>query len=155
VKRALFAVASLTSVLALVGAGCGGDDDDDGGGASNVTKEEFIANADEICAGYTERGEALGDDLAADASTEEVSAVILEDALPLFREQIAELRELDLPEADADELEQLWDDLEAGADEFEQQLEDDPEVALSDDFDPFAEANAFATEYGMEECGSS
>ena len=42
--------------------------------------------------------------------------------MPLFRDQIEQLRDLDLPAADADELEQLWDDLDAATDELEQQL---------------------------------
>ena len=71
------------------------------------------------------------------------------------REQSEELRDLDVPEADADDLEQFWDDLEAATDELEQQLEDDPESVFSEDFYPFADANEFAVEYGMEECGSS
>ena len=36
-------------VMGLVTAGCGGDDDDDGDGEA-LTKEEFIVQADQICA---------------------------------------------------------------------------------------------------------
>jgi hypothetical protein len=129
---------------------CGGDDDD-----AAVTKADFIEQADAICADFNERGEALGEDLSEDASLEELAALFLEEGIPLLREQIDDLRELDLPEADAEQLEQLWDDLDAGTDELEQQLEDDPQEALSSNFDPFSEANEFATEYGMEECGAS
>jgi hypothetical protein len=128
-----------------------GDDDDD----SNVTKDEFIEQADAICADFNERGEALGEDLSEDASLEEGADLFLDEGVPLFREQIDELHALDLPEADAEELEQLWNDLDTAVDDLEQQTEDDPEEALSSNFDPFADVNARAAEYGLEECGAS
>jgi hypothetical protein len=61
------------------------------------------------------------------------------------------LRELDHPADDADELEQLWDDLDAETDRLEAALEDDPETALVED--TFVDENAFAEEYGMQKCG--
>ena len=87
-------------------------------------------------------------------SVEEAAELTLDEALPLYRDQIEELRDLDLPAADADELEQLWDDLDAATDELEQQLQDDPEVAFSEDFAPYADVNQAASDYGMKECGA-
>ena len=152
-NRAL--VATSVALLALAGGACGGDDDDDGGGgASDVTKEEFIENADAVCADVSAQIEEIGNDVSDEASLEEVTELLQDEVLPLFRDQIEQLRGLDLPADDADELEQMFDDLEAATDDVEQQLEDDPEAALSEDSDPFAEVNASAREYGLEECGS-
>jgi hypothetical protein len=133
--------------LSLLVVGCIGGDD----GGDDVTKEEFIEAADAICADYTEQIDAVTADLPADTSIEAAAEVLVDDALPLLRAQIDELRELDLPADDADELEQLWDDLDAETDRLEAALEDDPESALVED--TFVDENAFAEEYGMQECG--
>ena len=142
--------AALLSTAVLIAAGCIGGDDDD---SDAVTKEEFIESADAICAANDEQLEAIGEDLPADATAEEIAALLLDEAMPLFREQIAELRALELPEDDAANLEELWDQLEASADEFEAAIAQDPVAALQTD--PFAEEYAFANEYGMQECGNS
>jgi hypothetical protein len=142
-------IATMISMAALVvvPVACGGDD------SSDVSKEDFIANADAVCKETNQKIEALVSGLSEDTTTEEAAQVTVEQAIPLFRDQIEELRDLDLPAADADDLEQLWDDLDASTDELEQQLKDDPEVAFSDDFDPFADENKAATDYGFTECG--
>jgi|RhiMetdeSRZDD1v2_1073273.scaffolds.fasta_scaffold626359_2 hypothetical protein len=135
------------AALVLVPVACGGDD------SSDVTKEEFIANADAVCKETNDKIEALVDDLSEDTSAEEAAQFTVDEAIPLFRDQIDQLRDLDLPAADADDIEQLWDDLDTSTDELEQQLKDDPEVAFSEDFDPFADENKAATDYGFKECG--
>lgn len=136
-------------VATMVGAACG---DDDGGSA--ITRAEFIEAADAICADFEERFDALGEELAADATFEDVARLFLDEGLPLFREQIEELRALEAPEADAEELARLWDDLEEATEELEQAIEEDPQGTLSGELDPFAEQKATAQEYGFEECGS-
>jgi hypothetical protein len=145
-------VATLISLAALVvvPVACGGDDDD----ASDVTKEEFIANADAICKASNDKIGELFTDLPDDTTSEQAAQLTIGKALPIFRDQVDQLRELDLPAADADDLEQLWDDLDASTDELEQQLEDDPETAFSEDFDPFADESKTATDYGMTQCGA-
>lgn len=83
-----------------------------------------------------------------------MARLFLDEGLPLFREQIAELRALEAPEADAEDLARLWDDLEEATEDLEQAVEEDPQGTLSGELDPFAEQRATAQEYGFEECGS-
>jgi hypothetical protein len=147
-----FATTISVAALVLVPLACGGDDDDDA--SSDVTKEEFIANADAVCRSGNDKIEALFSELSDTASAEEAAQLTLDEALPVYRDQIEALRELDLPAADADELEQLWDDLDAATDELEQQLKDDPEVAFTEEFDPYTDVNQAAADYGMQECGA-
>ena len=143
--------AALVTTLALVATGCiGGDDDDEG-----VTKEDFIEQADAVCADYGAQIEEAGEGLGQDATMDDVVALFNDEAIPLFREQVEELRALELPEADEDDLEELWDELESAIDETEQTVNEDPESLLSEDEDPFAEADAFAQEYGFQQCGSN
>lgn len=149
-RRGRWSAGVVVVLLAIAGGACGGDDDAQG----SVTKEEFIENADEICARYSDRLEALGETLDAEATVEDVANLFLDEGIPLFREQIAELRDLDLPEADAGELEELWDGLDDATDEFAQALEEDPAATLSSELDPYAQQNEFARDYGFEECGA-
>ena len=142
--------ATMISLAAIVAvpAACGGDD------SSDVTKKEFIAKADAVCKETNDKIEALVSDLPQDTTTEQAAQITVDKAIPLFRDQIEQLRDLDPPAADADDLEQLWDDLDASTDELEQQLKDDPEKAFSDGFDPFADESKTATDYGFQECGA-
>src|SRR5262245_59019508 len=142
------------AMLAVVPLACSGDDDDDGG-ASNVSKSQFIDAADKVCGDFNKRVTDAAAPIAAENSSQtDVVNFLLDDALPMFRDEIEALRKLDTPAADADDLDQLWDDLDASTDEFEQKLKDDPDAALADDYDPFAAQNQFVEEYGFEECGA-
>jgi hypothetical protein len=134
--------------LAVVPAACGGDDDD-----GEVTKEQFIENADAICKETNEDIQQSLSDLSDDATNEEAADVALERAVPRFREQIEQLRDLDPPAADAEEIEALWDDLDASTDELEAKLRDDPDGAFTTEFDPFSDESEFAAEFGFTECG--
>jgi hypothetical protein len=143
-------IATMISLAALVAvpAACGGDD------SSDVTKKEFIAKADAVCKETNDKIEALVSDLPQDTTTKQAAQITVDKAIPLFRDQIEQLRDLDPPAADADDLEQLWDDLDASTDELEQQLKDDPDVAFSEGFDPFTDESKTASDYGFQECGA-
>jgi hypothetical protein len=138
------------AALLLVGAGCGGDDDDS---SSGVTKSEFIEKADAVCKDFNAQIQKGVEELPEDTSQADVAQFTLDTAVPLFRDQLDKLRALDVPPADADQVEQMWDDLESGTDELEQKLKDDPAGAFAKEYDPFGDVNEALNEYGLEQCG--
>jgi hypothetical protein len=138
------------AALFLVGGGCSGNDDST---SSASTKSEFVKHADAVCKDFNAQIQKGVDDLPENTSQADVARFSLNTLVPLFRDQIDELRTLDVPAADSDEVQQMWDDLDSGTDELEQQLKDDPAAAFSSKFDPFGGVNEALTKYGLEECG--
>ncbi|MFN2468456.1 MAG: hypothetical protein ABR521_10070 [Gaiellaceae bacterium] len=76
--------------LALAAAGCGGDD---GGGGDRLTKAEYAAQANEICADFNAKIEDLGT-----PENMEQLADFTEKAIPIFEDGISDLRALNPPE---------------------------------------------------------
>ena len=113
-------LAAAAATLAVLGfAACGGED--------RLSREEYLEQADATCRKYEERLKPLEDKLQQTDSTEEAAAVI-DDAVPVVREGVDELKKLKPPEeleGQVDEwlklneentktLEQLGDAAEAG-----------------------------------------
>ena len=135
--------------VALGAAGCGGDDEESTTTAETLTKEEFITQADQICAdGDAEINEA-GAELGQDPSEEDLSAFIEETVLPNLQDQREQIAELGVPEGDQGETEELLTELDSALEE----ATTDPSALFSQAGDPFAEVNQLAKEYGLSECG--
>jgi hypothetical protein len=151
-----FLILLLTGVALALGA-CG-DDDDDGGGDGGTTKAEFIEKADAICAAGEERSEQIARDGLQNPQnpTGEEILAILEELVPLQRDVIDDVRALETPEGDEDEINDFLDKAEQATDETEQI--DDPSQALAmvqaadTPADPFHEANQAAADYGLKDC---
>ena len=88
------ALATLGAAVFLA-AGCssGGGGDGDGSGDERLTKEEYVEQADAICTRFEERLDKLGD-----PRTIAELGDVAEQALPIAREGVAELRALKPPE---------------------------------------------------------
>jgi hypothetical protein len=142
-------VACSVAALILVGVGCGGDDDDS---SSGVTKSAFVKQADAVCKDFNAQIQKGVEDLPEDTSQADVAQFTLDTAVPLFRDQLDKLRALDVPAADADQVAQMWDDLEAGTDQLEQKLKDDPQAVFAEDYDPFGDVNKALNKYGLKQC---
>jgi hypothetical protein len=145
----------LVSALATaaVAAGCG--EDDDGTTANPApSKDEFIAEADRICAaGDKEIDADAGAILGAEARDErpspaQVKRIVDEAIAPGVQSQVDDIRALTPPEGDADQIAAFLEAAEAGV----AALRDDPERLITDD-DPLAEASRLAADYGLEVCG--
>jgi hypothetical protein len=145
-------VSALT--LAIAFSACGGDDG--GGGPS---KAEFIEEADAICAEGSERAEQIAREGFSDPQNptpEEVLAIV-EQLIPLQRETTADVRALDKPEGEEDEINTLLDQADAATDRAEQEIDTPQEavavVQASDTpQDPFHEVNQAFAAYGFEAC---
>lgn len=137
-----FAVVLFAS-LALVAAGCGGDD--------GPSKDEFIAQADQVC---EEGNKSIQAKVEQQFGTEEpsqkqITEFVSSTYVPEFQKQVDDLRELEPPADDQDTWDGIVEALQKGVDAIEQ----DPEQVLSGS--PLQEAAEMAQEYGFKVCGAS
>ncbi|MCB0857302.1 MAG: hypothetical protein KDB57_04175 [Solirubrobacterales bacterium] len=147
-KKPLVIAATLAVVLSLGLAACGGDDSSE----ETLSNSELIAQADQICTDYNEQLDTMNEEAALDenSSRQEIATYISDDLVPLYQEQVDELRSLNPNEEDAAAYNDIVDTLESEL----QVVEDDPEAAI-DAEDPFAGATAKAQDFGLEVCGSN
>jgi hypothetical protein len=138
--------------LGLALAACGSDEEDTDEPdtpAESPSKEEFVAQANAICADMdakvTEGQEALGDA----PSEEDAEAFVVDVIVGEMRTTLTEIRELGFPEGDEEMLDGLMDETS----EILDSIEDDPAAAMAGD-DPFADINAQLNDYGLTTCGT-
>jgi hypothetical protein len=148
-------IATLFGVVAvaLIAAGCGSSSDDS---TSSLTKAEFVSQADAICKkGNTEvetefedftKENGLENKKPTEAQEIELAETIL---TPNVKDQSEELRALEAPSGDEDEITAMLDSLDEGVEEAEA----DPQALLSGKSEPFKPASKLAKEYGLTECG--
>ena len=151
--------AAVIAVAALVGAGCGGDDETPGGGEA-LTKQEWIAKADAICADAQERIQKLGDP-GTDLSK---LAELTGDAKEILEAEVAAIRDLNPPPGDEQQIDAMLAQVENGSEALEALIE----AATSGDISKLqeitaegsefskasAEADRLASDYGLKECGT-
>ena len=137
--------------VALTAAGCGGDDDGEETTRAPLTREEFISEADAICAEGDREIEEAGEELGDAPSEEELEQFTTEVVVPNVQDQIDQLRELPPPEGDEEDVAAILDAAQRGVDE----LEADPSLGIQgeDAGGAFAEANQRAQGYGLTDCG--
>lgn len=137
----------LAAVLAL--AACGGDD--------RLSRDEYIARADEICADIEQRGEALQEP----ESVEDVRRFI-DQARPLLQEGIDDLRALEPPEDLQGPHDSMVDAAAGGlpaldrlAEAAEQEDEEAFNAAVEEITRADEESSRIAGEMGMKACAES
>jgi len=148
--------ALLTAVLVLgaIAAGCGEDDSDS---TATVTKAQFLKQGNAICAAgnkeldeefeaFNEDGHLKENQQPSDAEAEEIADTIL---LPAVTEQLDELRELDAPEGEEEQVDEILSEAESAVEE----VEDDPASIVTEANSPFTRVNKMAREYGLSVCG--
>jgi hypothetical protein len=157
----------------LIAAGCGGDDDETttaattpetgatgatgAAGGEPLSKQEFIAQADEICREgdrqIDQEAEEFFGDLEQDPGAAELEEFATATVIPNIQQQIDDLRSLTPPEGDEDEVSAILDAAQEGVDEIEADpaiLDEGPDAGGA-----FAEANRLAQGYGLKECGDA
>jgi hypothetical protein len=156
--RLIRLTAAVAAAVALgVAAGCGDDDESAGPAttAAAITKAEFIAQADKICA---DADAAIEEEASAtfttpgppDAATLEAFATGT--LLPSLQAQHDDIAALPQPSGDEAEIDAILAALQQGIDEGTA----DPSLLATDAGPPgVARATTLAQEYGMQECGSS
>lgn len=141
-------ILAAAAALALIAAGCGGDDEDSG---PPLTEEEFVAQGDEICAQGDEELTAAAEEQFGSPEEapprDEQEQFISEVVAPNFEQQLEDLRALNPPEEDSEQVDELLSALE----ELVQTARDDPGAVLDGEV---TEASELAQEYGFTACGS-
>jgi hypothetical protein len=131
---------------ALLGvAGCGDDD-----GAKLLSQEEFVEQANEICAAANQRTGAIAADIGPDSTAEELDAVVTAIADDSER-LISDLRALRPPTEVSDELTAALDQAETDL----QELRDLGGAVFSQATDPFNETNSMMDRLGLTACAGS
>jgi len=137
-------------VLCVFAAACGDDGDDtDTASGGALSKEEFIAQADEICAAGDAQIDAQGEDFTGRTDPSAREELVMTVIVPGTRDQVEQLRALSPPEGDEDEVNEFLDTLDRGLDE----LENDPEIlAAGEGPATILDARKLAMEYGFKSC---
>jgi len=131
------------------GAGCGGDE------AKPLSKADYIKQGDAICEKSGDKIDKAAQKTFADLgqnempTEEEITPFVEETFKPEIESQISGLRDLTPPEADADKLNEIYEQVE----EALAKVEDDPGTLLEQGADPFEDANKAAQDYGFKVCG--
>lgn len=141
----------VVAVLPLGLVACGEDED------KGPSKADYIKEADAICARSNQETDAIFEEAVENPrkpKPDEAQAAI-EQAVPVLDKDIKELKALEPPKDDKDQVAAIWSALEEGVTTLEE-ASADPEaslVALVND--PFAAGEKLADEYGMKACGSN
>ena len=148
-NRLLIPLALAAAIGAVAVAGCGDDDDDtaDGSGET-LTEEEFVTQANQICADGDKEIAQAGQEVPDNASQQDINAFVVDVVVPSIQEQLDGIRALAAPEEIADDVDTLLTDAEAALGE----VEDDPTLVLADDDGPFADVNRQADALGLTKC---
>ena len=154
-KRLIVLLAGVVAIAALA-AGCGSSSGDSTEATAALTKAEFIKQGDAICEKGSKQIEGEAEEFAeennidtskpTEKQQEEVIATVV---APALQTQADELSELGAPEGEEGKTAAIFDALEAGAEE----LEDDPGTLLEKGADPLGKANELATKFGFKDCG--
>jgi hypothetical protein len=146
----------------LVAAGCG-----DSGGGGDVSKADYIAEADSLCKKLNDDAEKIGDELQQSVqgvkSEDELFEKItpkLEEGLDLTRNGVEDFKNIEPPEADRATIDKLHGEM----DKQVTLLEDVVAAAKDRDAQKFTQiadegekaddrTNQLAADYGFKECG--
>ncbi len=154
-KRGLLAAVLAMAVLAVsFASGCGDSEDE-----ASLTKAEFVKQGDKICKdNYAKREKFLlgyVEDIKASGKQPpqaEQEDILVNELMPIFREQSEELSEIGLPETETGQAEKILAAIEGAIEKVEQE----PDVAIKQGTGvQFAEAEKMAAEFGFKYCGRS
>lgn len=146
----------LVGVLACVGllAACGGGGDET---TEALSKSEFIAQGDEICANGDKEVEAQAEEFAEEndidteaPTQEQQEEVVAAVFVPSLQTQADELSQLGAPEGEEAEVEAIVASLEKATEE----LEGDPSLLFEASGNPLEEPSELAAKFGFENCGA-
>ncbi len=142
---------SILLVVALGVAGCGSDDSSSGDSSSDsITKADFVAQANAICAESNAKIEAAENEAFSGGQqpTEaDIESFVTGTLIPEVEQQVSDIEALDVPEDEVEQVNAILDAAQEGLDEAKA----DP-ASLAGNADPFAQANRLASDYGLTEC---
>jgi hypothetical protein len=139
-------------VLVIAVAGCGGGDDSSSSTAAALSKDEFVTQANQICADGNKEIDAASQDAFSSGkpSQSDLDVFVTDTLLPSVQSQVDGIRALGAPAGDEDQVNAILDSAQSAIDAGKA----DPTLLEGND-DPFAETNKLANAYGLTECGGS
>jgi hypothetical protein len=152
--------ATVTTLIAVLflGAGlsaCGDDDGDEEAAQEALTKEEYLAQGNEICERFT--GEI--DQVAAetfpnqgDPSPKQLSTFAGE-IVPIIEQAMGQLQELPPPEGDEEQLDSFFAAVDQAIADYQRAADNPDQAQQIFAADPPGEAQKIADEYGLTACG--
>lgn len=142
-KRTALLLPALALALSSL-AGCGGSDEEP------LTHDEFVTQADKICADGSADLETAAADLGDAPTEEDISSFVDDTLVPNLQDQHDAIEDLAAPDDDQDAVDDMLSALQDAIDG----LDDDPSM-ITGETNPFEDANAAADEVGLSECGSN
>lgn len=137
------AILSFVLAVPLLAAGCGG------GGDDNLTKSEFVAQGNAICKKGNQELNAAGKALGKNPTKAQFESFTTDKLIPSIESQASQIRALDEPSADQDQVNAILDEVDAAL----AKVKADPTL-ITGNGNPFAKANKMANAYGLTVCGS-
>ena len=128
--------------LALALTACG----DSEPAEKDLTKAEFVSQANEICKAGEESVTTAAESLGDNPTPADIEAFVQETAIPETREVAEKIDDLEAPDEIEADVEAMTEALETALDK----VEADWQAFMSDDL--FADANTKATELGLTDC---
>jgi len=147
--------------MAIAVAGCGGGSDDGNGiTASSLSKAEFIAKADAICAkgqkqvernfgAFAKKTKLNVQQVTKNPTKAQVNGLVHAVLIPAIEQEVTEIRALGAPAGDEDKIEAMLDATEEGI----ATAEDLPRTVLEETSVAFGVGSRLAKEYGLTVCG--
>lgn len=138
-----------TGLAAIAIAGCGGGDESS---TAALSKDDFLAQADQICAKGDQELNDAGQQLAQGGrpSEEDLNQFISDTLVPNLESQADQIRGLGAPAGDEEQVNAIVDALDTGI----EQIKADPSGAVSGGGGSFDDANKLAQDYGLTDCGN-
>jgi hypothetical protein len=117
----------------------------------SITKADFIAKADKICAAGSAKLAAAEAKLGKQPTDKQMETYLVKVYVPNIAGQIAKIRKLGLPAGDETQLQALF----AEAGQVLAKIKADPAAALASSTSPFADVSAKQQAYGFKVCGGA
>ena len=152
-KRLKIGAIAAALALTIAVAGCGGGSDDSSSStAAALSKEEFLAQGNQICAAGNKEIDAASKEVfsSGQPSQAEIETFLTGTLIPSVQSQVDGIRALGAPAGDEDQVNAILDSAQSAIDAGKA----DPTTLEGND-DPFAETNKLANAYGLTECGGS
>jgi hypothetical protein len=148
--RTRIAAIAAVAAIAVAGAGCGGGDDDSS--TTALSKDEFVTQANQICADGNDKVDAAAKDVfsSGQPSQDDVNSFVTDTVIPNIQDQIDQIRALGIPEGDEDQVNAILDSAQSDIDA----AKEDPTIISDAKGDPFKETNKLAAAYGLNECAN-
>ena len=148
--RTLAILAALAALVVVAGCG-GGDDSSSTTSAAPLSKDDFIAQADQICTDGDAAISADQPDIGPSGPTDDqIDSFVTDTLVPNLQDEHDKIAALGVPEGDEDAISSLLDKLQSAIDT----LGSDPS-SITTSQDSFNDVNQAAQDYGLKKCGSS